>query len=53
MEMGYPGNRILFKKDAEARKIMVPALEKVFWAGGTPVTYFKDVAKEVTAKMKE
>ncbi|HEY3079465.1 MAG TPA: extracellular solute-binding protein, partial [Chloroflexota bacterium] len=53
MEMGYAGNRILFKKDAEARKIMVPALEKLFWAGGTPVTYFKDVAKEVTAKMKE
>ncbi|HEY3109886.1 MAG TPA: extracellular solute-binding protein [Chloroflexota bacterium] len=53
MEMGYAGNRVLFKKDAEARKIMVPALEKVYVAGGTPVTYLKDVAKEVTAKMKE
>jgi multiple sugar transport system substrate-binding protein len=53
MEMGYAGNRVLFKKDAEARKIMVPAIEKVFIAGNTPVSYFKDVAKEVTAKMKE
>jgi multiple sugar transport system substrate-binding protein len=53
MEMGYAGNRILFKKDAEARKIMVPALEKMYWSGGTPVTYFKDVAKEITAKNRE
>ena len=30
-----------------------PAIEKVFIAGNTPVTYFKDVAKEVTAKMRE
>ena len=52
MKMGYPGNRVLFKKDAEARQILSPALEKVFIVGGTPVSYFKDVAKEVEAKMK-
>jgi ABC-type glycerol-3-phosphate transport system substrate-binding protein len=52
MKMGYPGNRVLFKKDAEARQIMAPALEKVFIVGGTPVSYFKDIAKEVEAKMK-
>ena len=40
------------KKDAEARQIMAPALEKVFIVGGTPVSYFKDIAKEVEAKMK-
>jgi multiple sugar transport system substrate-binding protein len=50
MEMGYPGNRTLFKKDAEARQIITPALEKVFVSGGTPVSYFKDVAKQVTDK---
>ena len=48
--MGYAGNRQLFKKDADARQIIVPALEKVFVTGGTPVTYFKDVAAQVTAK---
>lgn len=53
MESGYAGNRVWFKKDAEARKIIQPALEKVFIAGGTPVSYFKDIAKEVAAKMKE
>lgn len=53
MEMGYAGNRVFFKKDAEARKIIQPAIEKVYIAGNTPVTYFKDVAKEVAAKMKD
>jgi ABC-type glycerol-3-phosphate transport system substrate-binding protein len=48
MQQGYPGNRVLFKKDADARQIVVPALEKVFIVGGTPVTYMKDVAQQVT-----
>lgn len=52
MKMGYPGNRILFKKDAEARQIIVPALEKLFIVGGTPVSYLKDVAKQVTDQMR-
>jgi multiple sugar transport system substrate-binding protein len=52
MRMGYPGNRVLFKRDAEARQVVVPALEKVFIVGGTPVTYFKDVAKQVTDQQK-
>uniref|UniRef100_A0A7C3AMR4 sn-glycerol-3-phosphate-binding periplasmic protein UgpB n=1 Tax=Thermorudis sp. TaxID=1969470 RepID=A0A7C3AMR4_9BACT len=52
MKMGYPGNRILFKKDAEARQTIVAALEKVFIVGGTPVSYFKDVAKQVTDQMR-
>ena len=53
MDMGYPGHREIFKKDAEARQIIVPALEKVYVTGGTPVTYFKEVAQEVTKKMRE
>lgn len=28
------------------------ALEKVFIVGGTPVSYFKDVAKQVTDQMR-
>jgi ABC-type glycerol-3-phosphate transport system substrate-binding protein len=52
MNIGYPGNRVLFKRDAEARQVMVPALEKVFIVGGTPVSYFKDVAKQVTDGQK-
>jgi multiple sugar transport system substrate-binding protein len=52
MKQGYPGNRVLFKKDADARQIVVPGLEKVFIVGGTPVTYMKDVAKQVTDGQK-
>jgi multiple sugar transport system substrate-binding protein len=52
MEMGYPGNRKLFKKDAEARQIIVPALEKLYIVGGTPVTYMKEIADQVTRKMR-
>jgi multiple sugar transport system substrate-binding protein len=52
MKMGYPGNRVLFKKDAEARQLIEPALEKVYIVGGTPVSYFKDVAKQVTDGQK-
>jgi multiple sugar transport system substrate-binding protein len=52
MELGYPGNRQFFKKDAEARQIMTPALEKVYVSGDTPVSYFKDIAKQVTDKMR-
>jgi multiple sugar transport system substrate-binding protein len=53
MKEGYPGNRVLFKKDAEARQIIVPALEKLFVSGNTPVTYMKEIAEQVTKKMRE
>jgi len=52
MDQGYPANRKLFKKDAEYGQIVTPALEKVFLTGGAPVTYFKDIAMQVTAKMR-
>jgi multiple sugar transport system substrate-binding protein len=53
MKEGYPGNRILFKKDAEARQIVVPALEKLFVSGNTPVSYMKEISAQVTKKMRE
>ena len=52
MQEGYPGNKPLFKKDGEAQQILTPALEKLFVTGNTPVTYMKDIAQQVTAKMK-
>jgi len=48
MQMGYPGNRQLFKQDAAAREIIVPALQKVYDSPGTPVSYFKDIDKQVS-----
>jgi hypothetical protein len=53
MREGYAGNRVLFKKDAEARQIIVPALEKLFVSGNTPVTYMKEISAQVTKKMRE
>lgn len=52
MEQGYPGHRQLFKKDAQARQTIVPALEKVFITGGSPVTYFNEVAEQVTNEQR-
>lgn len=52
MTQGYPTNKPLFRKDAEARALITPALEKIYIAGGTPVTYMKEIAAQVTAKMK-
>ena len=52
MEQGYPGNAPLFKKDGEAQAIIMPALEKMYIVGSTPVTYMKDVAQQVTTKMR-
>jgi len=52
MDQGYPAERKLFKKDTEYRQIVMPALQKVFLVGDAPVTYFKDIATQVTAKMR-
>jgi multiple sugar transport system substrate-binding protein len=53
MEMGYPGHRQLFKRDADARQIVEPALRKLFIEGDTPTTYLKEIAQQVTAKMRQ
>ena len=52
MDQGYPAERRLFKKDTEYRQIVMPALQKVFLVGDAPVTYFKDIATQVTTKMR-
>ena len=48
MQMGYPGGREFFKDNNAAQEIIVPALEKLFVTGGTPVTYLKEIAAKVT-----
>jgi ABC-type glycerol-3-phosphate transport system substrate-binding protein len=53
MKEGYPGNRVLFKKDAQARQLLQPALEKVYVSGNTPVSYFKEIAEQVTKQQRE
>ena len=48
MKMGYPGNRNFYKNTTAAQELTVPALQKVFDAGQTPVTYFQQVADQIT-----
>ena len=52
MEAGYPGNRPLYAKDAEAQALIAPALERVFLAGDAPVAHLAEVAEPVTARMR-
>ncbi|GEM_PF-231386 len=52
MTMGYPGNRNFFKNTTAAQELIVPALQKVFDVGKTPVTYFQQVASQVTQTEK-
>lgn len=52
MKDGYPGNKPLFKKDGDATQIITPALQKLFDTGNTPVSYMKEIAQQVTAKMR-
>jgi multiple sugar transport system substrate-binding protein len=52
LQQGYPAERKLFKKDAEYRQIITPALQKVFLTGTAPVSSFTEVAAQVTAKMR-
>jgi multiple sugar transport system substrate-binding protein len=52
MQMGYPGGREFFKDNNAAQEILVPALQKVYVTGSTPVTYFKDIAQQITQAEK-
>ena len=52
MEQGYPSGREFFKNNIAAQEIIVPALEKVYLTGNTPVSYFKEIADKVTAAQK-
>jgi multiple sugar transport system substrate-binding protein len=53
MEMGYPSGREFFKDNISAADLIRPALEKVYITGGTPVTYMKEVAQQVTTAQKK
>ncbi|TAK22436.1 MAG: sugar ABC transporter substrate-binding protein [Chloroflexota bacterium] len=52
MEMGYPSGREFFKDNVSAQQLIVPALEKMFVTGGTPTSYLKEVAEQVTKAQK-
>ncbi len=51
VESGNPRERPLFERDFEAVEIIVPALERIFIVGDTPVTSLEEVAQEVTGAM--
>ena len=53
LEMGYPMLTEEFKKQGESEAIINAALEKVFQVGDTPVSYFTQVAAEVTRVNRE
>lgn len=52
MEQGYPRNRQLFARDAEAQSLINPALEAVFLTGDEQPEYLRSVADEVTAQQQ-
>mgnify|MGYP005841556073 CR=1 FL=1 len=45
--MGYPVVDEIFLCQSEVNEIIVPALEKVFITGGTPVSYFKEIKPKI------
>jgi multiple sugar transport system substrate-binding protein len=53
LQEGYPMMMEEFKKQAESSTLVNAALEKVFQVGDTPVTYFQEVAQEVTKVNRE
>ena len=48
MDQGYPRNRPLFARDADAQSLITPALQAVFATGDEEPSYLKDVAQQVT-----
>ncbi len=53
MQEGYPMATELFKKHSESEMLIVAALQKVYEAGETPTSYFKEVAAQVTKANRE
>ncbi|HEX2037406.1 MAG TPA: extracellular solute-binding protein [Chloroflexota bacterium] len=49
MEMGYPQDRQFFKKQVEAKDLIVPVLTKLYREGGTPISVLKELSEQVTA----
>lgn len=52
MEMGYPQDRQFFKKQVEAKDIVVPALTKLYRDGDTPISIMKTISEQVTASQR-
>jgi multiple sugar transport system substrate-binding protein len=52
MEMGYPQDRQFFKKQADAKDIIVPALNKLYRDGDTPISILKEVTQMVNNSQK-
>jgi ABC-type glycerol-3-phosphate transport system substrate-binding protein len=53
LEEGYPMLTEQFKNQADSQQLIVAALQKVFQVGDTPVSYFEEVAHQVTALNRE
>ena len=52
LSQGYPAEQAAVQERCRPTQIVGPALQKVFLTGGTPASYFKEVAGQVTAKMR-
>lgn len=52
MADGYPANRPLFSRDADAQALIGPALERVFVTGEAPVNHLADIARQVTETLR-
>jgi multiple sugar transport system substrate-binding protein len=52
MDMGYPQDRKFFKKQVEAKDIIVPALQKLYVTGGVPTTIMREISEQVTASQR-
>jgi hypothetical protein len=53
LDEGYPMLTEEFKKQSESQMLIDAALEKVFQVGDTPVSYFEEVAQQVTQLNRE
>ena len=50
--MGYPQDRQFFKKQVEAKDLIIPALTKLYRDGDTPISILKEVTEQVNASQK-
>jgi multiple sugar transport system substrate-binding protein len=52
MEMGYPQDRKFFKKQVAAKDLILPALDKLYRFGDTPISILKEVTAQVNASQQ-
>ena len=53
LQEGYPVLTEEFKDEAQSETLLTAALQKVYQVGDTPVSYFEQVAQQVTAANRE